>query len=223
MMHIEYLNNTLYSEMAQLPWSTTPHLPRRLNGNDMFSFLLRLENDTEVYYQGCGRDIAALVRSDAPIPIECGIYYYEMHIISKGEHGYIGIGFCHRENNLDILPGWEDNSWGYHGDDGNSFHDGDPTRYGPLFTTGDVVGCGVDIAQGKAFFTKNGVYLGIAFDNIDTSRDLFPCFGLNTEGERITVNFGQVPFVFDIENHVQKQRADTLRRLRKQCEDRYFY
>lgn len=56
-------------------------------------------------YVGCGRDIAALVRSDAPIPIECGIYYYEMHIISKGEHGYIGIGFCHRENNLDILPG----------------------------------------------------------------------------------------------------------------------
>lgn len=52
MMHIEYLDNTLYSEMAQLPWATTPHLPRRLNGNDMFSFLLRLENDTEVYYQG---------------------------------------------------------------------------------------------------------------------------------------------------------------------------
>lgn len=65
------------------------------------------------------------------------------------------------------------------------------------------MGCGVDIAQGKAFFTKNGVYLGIAFDNVDTSRDLFPCFGLNTEGERINVNFGQVPFVFDIENHVQ--------------------
>lgn len=105
--------------------------------------------------------------------------------------------------NVVVVVGWEENSWGYHGDDGNSFHDGDPTRYGPLFTTGDVVGCGVDIAQGKAFFTKNGVYLGIAFDNIDTSRDLFPCFGLNTEGERITVNFGQAPFVFDIENHVQ--------------------
>jgi SPRY domain len=80
---------------------------------------------------------------------------------------------------LSRLPGWEGHSWGYHGDDGNSFaseREGSP--YGPKFTSkyriiscysvplraisiaGDVVGCGIDYSSGRAFFTKNGRYLG---------------------------------------------------------------
>lgn len=33
--------------------------------------------------------------------------------------------------------------------------------------------------------------------------DLYPCVGLRTVGEQITVNFGQKPFVFDIARYVQ--------------------
>lgn len=40
--------------------------------------------------------------------------------------------------------------------------------------------------------------------------DLYPCVGLRTVGERVSVNFGQNPFVFDIVqyikvNHINKQ------------------
>ena len=38
---------------------------------------------------------------------------------------------------MDRLPGWEPQSYGYHGDDGNAFRsDGKGRRYGPTFGTG---------------------------------------------------------------------------------------
>jgi hypothetical protein len=36
---------------------------------------------------------------------QCGIFYYEMRVISKGDDGYIGIGFCAATNKLERLPG----------------------------------------------------------------------------------------------------------------------
>lgn len=127
---------------------------------------------------------AAAVRTNRPVPPQCGIYYYEITITDKGLSGYIGLGFSHRDVKLTRLPGWEDNSYGYHGDDGRAFCClGTGESFGPTFTTGDVVGCGVDYSGsvapltekevknggraagagtegGKVFFTKNGDLLG---------------------------------------------------------------
>jgi hypothetical protein len=62
------------------------------------------------------------------------------------------------------MLGWDEGSWGYHGDDGKTFDNGrnNETRdiYGPRYDTGDVIGCGVNFGQRIAFFTKNGVLLG---------------------------------------------------------------
>lgn len=103
---------------------------------------------------------AAATRTDYPMPRECGIYYFEVSVISKGKEGLIGIGFSGMKASLERLPGWEPESWAYHGDDGMSFccqYTGKP--YGPQFTTGDVIGCGVNFLTNQAFFTKNGVFL----------------------------------------------------------------
>jgi len=156
------------------------------------------------------------VRTNRPVPVQAGVYYYEVTIADKGLSGYIGsqssvvnspsfsltlafssscpfplfsyrtgIGFSHREVSLSRLPGWEDNSWGYHDDDGRAFCClGTGESFGPTFTTGDVVGCGVDYTGagpekegkersresaagkktegegGRVFFTKNGDMLG---------------------------------------------------------------
>ena len=76
-------------------------------------------------------------------------------------YSMIGIGFSRPKASLEKLPGWEPDSWAYHGDDGMSFC-GQSTgkSYGPTFTTSDIVGCGVNFMTGCAFFTKNGVFQG---------------------------------------------------------------
>ena len=104
--------------------------------------------------------------------------------------------------NLNRLPGWELNSFGYHADDGNCFNQsGTGTSYGPKFTTGDIIGCGLNFSERNAFFTKNGAFLGIAFR--DLKGVFFPTVGMRSVGEIVETNFGQKPFRFDIEGYVE--------------------
>lgn len=54
---------------------------------------------------------------------------------------FMGIGLADKSVNMNRLPGWEKDSYGYHGDDGNSFSSsGNGKKYGPTFTTGDIIG-----------------------------------------------------------------------------------
>ncbi|KAG7234221.1 hypothetical protein INR49_005498 [Caranx melampygus] len=56
---------------------------------------------------------------------------------------------------------WDKHSYGYHGDDGHSFcSSGTGQPYGPTFTTGDVIGCCVNLINNTCFYTKNGHSLG---------------------------------------------------------------
>jgi len=106
-------------------------------------------------------------------------------------------------------------SWGYHGDDGLVFTaeklSGSP--YGPTYTTGDVIGCGVDFSQGKAFYTRNGDLLGLVFDNLGADCALYPSIGLRHHGESVRANFGQDPFQYDIEDHVHQQRNQVWTKI----------
>lgn len=122
-----------------------------------------MADGTEVRFNGVTKtsDEAAAVRSDFPMPKEVGIYYFEVTVLSRGKDGYIGIGFSGRKANLNRLPGWEGDSWAYHGDDGYVFScSASGKAYGPRFASQDVVGCGVNFRTGDAFFTKNGNFLG---------------------------------------------------------------
>lgn len=110
---------------------------------------------------------AASVRTTHSIPAACGLYYFEVKIVSKGRDGYMGIGLSAHGVNVNRLPGWDKHSYGYHGDDGNSFcSSGTGQPYGPTFTTGDVIGCGINLVDNTAFYTKNGHHLGIAFTDL---------------------------------------------------------
>lgn len=82
----------------------------------------------------------------------------------------MGIGLSAHGVNVNRLPGWDKHSYGYHGDDGHSFcSSGTGQPYGPTFTTGDVIGCGVNLVDNTAFYTKNGHHLGIAFTDLPVS------------------------------------------------------
>ncbi|KAL7276432.1 hypothetical protein RUND412_000571 [Rhizina undulata] len=192
-------------------------LPTRWNEVDKCSVIELLSNGMEVKFVGPQKgsdNDAAAVRADKPMPPQCGLFYYEITVVSKGKEGLIGIGFCTQKVSLNRLPGWEPESWGYHGDDGNSFccH-GTGKSYGPQFSTDDVIGCGVNFRTGSAFFTKNGVDLGIAFKEIKGK--LYPAVGMKRQGEHIRVNFGQERFVFDIDQYMRKERAKTYDEINK--------
>ncbi|MEQ2157975.1 Ran-binding protein 9, partial [Goodea atripinnis] len=108
---------------------------------------------------------------------------------------------------------WDKHSYGYHGDDGHSFcSSGTGQPYGPTFTTGDVIGCCVNLINNTCFYTKNGHSLGKAHSHHsgihnNIPPNLYPTVGLQTPGEVVDANFGQHPFVFDIEDYMREWRT----------------
>lgn len=102
----------------------------------------------------------------------------------------VGFVVCVCDNWL-CLVGWDKGSYGYHGDDGNSFCSfGNGQPYGPTFTTNDIIGCGVNLVDNTCFYTKNGHHLGIAFRDLPVRKVVGP---LMCEG-RIFENFSFLPF-----------------------------
>ncbi|KAI9742170.1 MAG: hypothetical protein M1818_004070 [Claussenomyces sp. TS43310] len=196
-------------------------LPSRWNNQDKYGGVEVQGDGLEVKYTGSRpsseRDHeASSIRADNPMPAQCGIYYFEVTILSrKREESSIGIGFASKEVPLSRPPGWEPESWAYHGDDGHSFCcQISGKHYGPPFTTGDVIGCGVNFRTGCAFFTKNGDNLGTAFREIKGK--LFPCVGMKKQGEHIRVNFGQSPFIFDIDGMMNTEQTLVHEKVQKQ-------
>lgn len=76
----------------------------------------------------------------------------------------IGVGFS-EATVLDMseMLGWTPGNWGYHNDDGKLYGEGSsPGRhFGERYNENDVVGCGVDFGDETAFFTKNGIIIGM--------------------------------------------------------------
>ncbi|PHH87303.1 hypothetical protein CDD83_9045 [Cordyceps sp. RAO-2017] len=203
--------------------AVTP-LPTRWNKDDIWTGIDILP-DLSVKYVGPKNHHereheASAVRADYHMPPPCGLYYFEVQILhGKRDDGQvewtderansttIAIGFSTKDAALSRPMGWEPNSWGYHGDDGRCFSGQNIGRaYGPSFTAGDVVGCGINFRDHTAFFTKNGVYLGVAFHDLINKSKMYPSVSLKKPGEHILVNFGQLPFVYDIDDMMREQR-----------------
>lgn len=185
-------------------------LPSRLSETDKYPGLDLLSDGFEVRYNGVTSKVeqdATMVRADFPTPPQCGIYYFEVEIKSKTKEGMVAVGFATMKASLERLPGWESESWAYHGDDGKTFcGETQPKSYSAPFGTGDIIGCGINFHTGQAFFTKNGVDLGVAFRELKHVR-LYPAIGMKKySGAMAYVNLGQKPFVFDIEDMMAKQQ-----------------
>lgn len=177
-------------------------LPRQWSSKDRHSYIGLSQNNLRVHYKGSGKNNkdTASVRANYSVPTSCGVYYYEVKIVSKGRDGYIGIGMSAGGVNLNKLPGWEKSSYGYHADDGCVFSSsGTGQQFGPVFTTGDIVGCGFNLVERSIFFTKNGIKLGNAVSDVPANLVLYPSVGLQTPGEIVEANFGDSPFNFDLE------------------------
>lgn len=153
-----------------------------------------------------GHDVGA-VQANCPAPVKRLVYYFEMSVRNAGAKGQVAIGFTQEGFKLRRQPGWEANSYGYHGDDGFLYRGhGKGESFGPTFTTGDTVGGGINYASQEFFFTKNGVVVGNPLYK-DVKGPLFPTIAVHSENEKVTVNFGKDPFVFDLKAYEQQQRS----------------
>ena len=107
----------------------------------------------------------------------------------------------------DTMPGWNQQSFGYHSDDGTAWANQlKSTGYAKKFGVGDVVGCGIDYrAGGTVFYTLNGEFLGHAssLSDKELSMDWYPSIGLDSH-DCVQCNFGfDKPFVFDLLKYCQ--------------------
>jgi Ran-binding protein 9/10 len=89
------------------------------------------------------------------------LFYFEVYIANSGSKKIVGVGLSIKEKPLNKMPGWQYLSYAYHGDDGKLFCSNKRGKtYGPTYTTGDTVGCGINRVTREIFFTKNGKNLG---------------------------------------------------------------
>ena len=123
--------------------------------------------------------------------------YFEVSIVLLGLKD-IGIGLADKSTfPVDSrMPGWNDNSYGYHGDDGKKFGENPTPGDWPLFEEGDVIGCGISIDRKTIFFTRNGELLGDCFTDLKITK-LSPVVGFSNRHncvEKVEINFGIKPF-----------------------------
>ena len=124
----------------------------------------------------------------------------------------VAVGLATKAFELKRLPGWDNDSYGYHGDDGAIFHGRGRSlaTYGPSFGAGDTVGCGIDYESRSIFFTLNGKYQGTAFGGVDLTEGqvLYPTVGIDA-AVNVTFNFGREKFKFDLEGYILKRESES--------------
>lgn len=103
------------------------------------------------------------------------------------------------------LPGWDSESFGYHGDDGGIFHGKGKqlSEFGPRYGCNDIVGCGFNHKEGSIFYTLNGAMLGTAFTDVPTDKELYPTVGIDSNCS-VHFNFGSCPFKFNLALHLSE-------------------
>ncbi|OTB07045.1 hypothetical protein M426DRAFT_54290 [Hypoxylon sp. CI-4A] len=199
-----------------------PHLPTKWDNNDKHGSLEVLADGLEVRYAASRTSReqdheTCSIRSDHPMPWQAGIYYFEVTVLSRRrDETSVCIGFSTKNVPLIRPPGWEPESWGFHGDDGDLYSGANVGRSyeGQGFGPGDTIGCGINFRTREAFFTKNGQEFKTAFRDIK-GEALYPSVGMKKAGEQIRVNFGQSRFIFDIDGRVKREQAKIKAEINK--------
>ncbi|KAF7141577.1 hypothetical protein RHSIM_Rhsim06G0114100 [Rhododendron simsii] len=160
-----------------------------------------------------GHDVG-VVQGNRPAPAKRLVYYFEIYVKNAGAKGQIAIGFTTEGFKMRRQPGWEANSYGYHGDDGFLYRGhGKGESFGPTYTAGDTVGGGINYASQEFFFTKNGTVVGTVYK--DVKGPLFPTIAVHSQNEEVRVNFGKEPFVFDLKVFEAQERAKQQMMIEK--------
>lgn len=129
--------------------------------------------------------------------IFAGKFMYEIQLKSKG---VMQIGFCSAQCRFtqDTGVGDTKNSYGLDGSKKRLWHVY-TKNYGPYWRSGDIFGVCVDMDKGTIEYYRNGVALGLAFEDIERGPglSLFPAVSL-AFNDSLTANFGGSPFRYPV-------------------------
>ncbi|OMP07790.1 SPla/RYanodine receptor SPRY, partial [Corchorus capsularis] len=216
-----------FLELARLGSSKAPtdmeedeeEAPKELNTiNSSGGFLVVAPDKLSVKYTSVnlhGHDVG-VVQANKPAPVKRLLYYFEIYVKDAGAKGQIAIGFTNENFKMRRQPGWEANSFGYHGDDGFLYRGhGKGDAFGPTYTTGDTVGGGINYASQEFFFTKNGAIVGTVSKEKEMKAPLFPTIAVHSQNEEVYVNFGQKKFAFDLKEYEAQERLKQQMTIEK--------
>ncbi|EPS36270.1 hypothetical protein H072_10350 [Dactylellina haptotyla CBS 200.50] len=161
-------------------------------------------------------DKTVAVSTTSPISPYAGLFYFEVTILTSTmkKDVVIGIGFASSKPLVDHMPGWpfwslvgSGKGYGLHGDDGRLYSpsidtDDESTNCpskifpnGPVkYQLGDTIGCGYDQDDHTIFWTQNGKFLGVAFE--DVRGKLSPVVAAEVSFTA-KANFGSEPWMWD--------------------------
>ena len=137
-----------------------------------FATLNALNNTTDgnpaVYSEGnlkfaCAGDASGKrYGGTGTIGVSKGKWYWEVKAGDTDGGGALSIGITHDMGLLSrsspYYVGGDGASFGYHGADGNIYHDNSSSSYGNTYTTNDIIGVALDVDNSKLYFSKNGVF-----------------------------------------------------------------
>ncbi|KDO31550.1 hypothetical protein SPRG_03479 [Saprolegnia parasitica CBS 223.65] len=105
--------------------------------------------------------------------------------IDKSSSAYLFLGVASKRANLESFLGADEHSWGFIGDGALYYQRNRLKTYGDTFGEGDVIGLDLDCDLGTLSYSKNGVDLGVAFDNV--VGELFPAVAFYSRHQKISL------------------------------------
>ena len=163
--------------------------------------IARVANNTSAdLSEGNLKIVASNYFSYGTMAVSTGKWYFEAYVGSSngGSIGITRTDVNHHDGGFYYDPGWFKEGWGYY-KDGRKYRDTSYITYGNSFTTGDIVGCAVDLDNAKVWFSKNGTWqasgnpvsgTNYAWNNV--TYEVTPKLGTHQgSGSYEVANFGQ--------------------------------
>ncbi|RID70590.1 hypothetical protein BRARA_C02599 [Brassica rapa] len=148
-----------------------PRAMDKINFEDPFTDLSDDHLTVKYTYGGSSSSMEGMVQPRVQAPINCIAYYFEILVTNAGSEGRIATG-----KGLTVTAANKTTT--------------------STYTTGDIVGCGIDYVSQEFFFTKNGSLVGTSPKVF--KRVLYPTVALHSNNEEVTVNFEPQTFLFDL-------------------------
>lgn len=125
-----------------------------------------------------------------------------MQVLDIGTKTDISIGFSDKDFILSKQVGMTSKSYSLTSE-GRLCHEKEvKDKFVAKFKLNDKIGCGYYFNKKTIFYTYNGKYIGEAF-KMDKYFNMYPTISLHSSNEKVKVNFGKEPFVFDVNSYIK--------------------